>query len=120
MNIIDATKSYEAWLGKQIVLLPGDLRRKHELMAEAVFRAWRALPRDFSPGFAERLIGLWRRLGSGRTAELGGRGFRALAVGLGPLRAARLLRRWQARPYAASRTMTDAEFEELLGSLPPP
>jgi hypothetical protein len=94
--------------------------RARPLMAEAVFRAWRALPRDFSPEFAERLIGLWRRLGSGRTAELGGRGFRALAVGLGPLRAARLLRRWQARPYAASRTMTDAEFEELLGSLPPP
>jgi len=42
MNIIDATKSYEAWLGKQIVLLPGDLRRKHELMAEAVFPFLRA------------------------------------------------------------------------------
>jgi len=94
--------------------------RARQLMAEVVFRAWRALPRDFSPEFSGRLIGLWSRLGRGRTAELGGRGFRALSGLLGPLHAARMLRRWQASPYAASRTMTDAELVELLGALPPP
>jgi hypothetical protein len=94
--------------------------RARRLMAEAVFRAWRALPRDFSPEFGERLVGLWRRLGEGRTAELGSRRFRMLAGMTGPLRAARLLRRWRARPYAASRTLTDAEFRDLLSMLPPP
>ncbi|MDR3718112.1 MAG: DUF2252 family protein [Bryobacteraceae bacterium] len=42
MNIIDATKSYEAWLSKELVLLEGDLHHKHELMAEAVFPFLRA------------------------------------------------------------------------------
>jgi len=42
MNIIDATRSYESWLGKQIALLEGDLRHKHALMAEAVFPFLRA------------------------------------------------------------------------------
>jgi hypothetical protein len=42
VNIIDATRSYEAWLRKEAVLIAGDLRRKHELMAEAVFPFLRA------------------------------------------------------------------------------
>ena len=42
MNIIDATKSYEAWLGKQLVLVESDLERKHELMADSVFPFLRA------------------------------------------------------------------------------
>lgn len=42
MNIIEATKSYEAWLGKRITLLPADLRRKHAAMAESPFLFLRA------------------------------------------------------------------------------
>jgi len=42
MNIIDATKSYEAWLAREVVLLSADLRHKHGLMAEAVFPFLRA------------------------------------------------------------------------------
>jgi len=91
-----------------------------QLMSEAVFLAWRALPRGFSPEFGERMLDLWRRLGSGRPAVLGGRGFQVLARMLGPERAARLLHQWQSRPYSASRTMTDAEFEILLRALPAP
>ena len=42
MNIFEATKSYEAWLGKRIILLPADLQRKHAAMAESVFPFLRA------------------------------------------------------------------------------
>ena len=42
MNIVQATKSYEAWLGKRISLLPADLERKHAAMAESVFPFLRA------------------------------------------------------------------------------
>ena len=42
MNIVQATKSYEVWLGKWITLLPADLQRKHAAMAESVFPFLRA------------------------------------------------------------------------------
>lgn len=42
MNIIKATQKYEAWLSKQIRLIPADLEHKHELMREAPFPFLRA------------------------------------------------------------------------------
>src|SRR5664279_5852625 len=42
MNFVDATKSYETWLGREVRLLPEDLKRKHELMAQAPFPFLRA------------------------------------------------------------------------------
>ncbi|MDP9169783.1 MAG: DUF2252 domain-containing protein [Acidobacteriota bacterium] len=42
MNFIEATGSYEAWLAQRIVILPDDLREKHELMRAAVFPFLRA------------------------------------------------------------------------------
>ena len=42
MGIVKATREYEAWLGRHIRLLPGDLRRKHQAMAEDVFLFLRA------------------------------------------------------------------------------
>lgn len=42
MNIVTATRSYEAWLGKRITLLPADLERKHAEMARNVFPFLRA------------------------------------------------------------------------------
>ena len=42
MKITKATKSYEAWLGKHIRLLPADLKRKHAAMASDVFPFLRA------------------------------------------------------------------------------
>jgi uncharacterized protein (DUF2252 family) len=42
MNIVQATKSYDAWLGKRITLLPADLERKRAAMAESVFPFLRA------------------------------------------------------------------------------
>lgn len=42
MNIRKSTALYEAWLGRQIRLLPEDLKQKHAAMAEAVFPFFRA------------------------------------------------------------------------------
>jgi hypothetical protein len=42
MKIAKATRSYEAWLGKRITLLPADLERKHAAMAQDVFPFLRA------------------------------------------------------------------------------
>jgi len=42
MKIAKATQSYEAWLGKKITLLPSDLQRKHNAMAQDVFPFLRA------------------------------------------------------------------------------
>ncbi len=58
MNIIDATKSYEAWLGKEVVLLDVDLRHKHELMATAVFPFLRATYYRWAQIWAETAEGL--------------------------------------------------------------
>ncbi len=42
MNILDATKSYEAWLGRQTRLIPADLDLKHQRMREELFQFLRA------------------------------------------------------------------------------
>ncbi len=42
MNIVKATRNYEAWLAKYIPLLPADLQRKHRAMAQDVFPFLRA------------------------------------------------------------------------------
>jgi hypothetical protein len=94
--------------------------RARALLGAKAFAAWRSLPRGFAPEFGERLLQLWRRLGPRDPATLGGRSFQAVARAVGPERAGAWFRRWQARPYAESRTMSDGEFAQLLGHLPPP
>jgi hypothetical protein len=84
------------------------------------FGAWRRLPRGFAPEFGERLLNVWRRLGRAPAAELGGRAFQTAARLLGRERAGRCFRLWQARPYRASRTMSDEAVATLLRALPPP
>ena len=42
MGIVKATREYEAWLGKHIRLLPADLRKKHQAMAQDLFPFFRA------------------------------------------------------------------------------
>jgi len=42
MGIVKATRSYEAWLARRLRLLPADLGRKHQAMAEDVFPFLRA------------------------------------------------------------------------------
>jgi hypothetical protein len=42
MGIVKATRSYETWLANHIRLLPADLQRKHQAMAEDLFPFFRA------------------------------------------------------------------------------
>ena len=42
MDIIQATRDYEAWLGARLTLIPADLKLKHQHMAEGVFPFLRA------------------------------------------------------------------------------
>jgi hypothetical protein len=42
MKISKATSSYETWLAKHLTIVPADLKRKHEVMAENVFPFLRA------------------------------------------------------------------------------
>ncbi|MBI4623777.1 MAG: glycosyltransferase family 2 protein [Verrucomicrobia bacterium] len=95
--------------------------RARQLVGEKAFRAWRRLPRGFSPEFCARTLAVWRKLAvEPQLSCLGGRGFQALARLFGPVAAGRLLRQLQNRPYAGSRTMNDADFDALLRTLPPP
>jgi len=62
MNIIDATKGYEAWLAKQIDLLEGDLKHKHEQMAadalsflRATYYRWAQVWPETAPRLASGL-----------------------------------------------------------------
>ncbi|HZP59176.1 MAG TPA: glycosyltransferase family 2 protein [Opitutaceae bacterium] len=97
-----------------------DAPRAQQLVAEAAFRSWRKLPRNFNGEFCERILGLWRKLGPGRRQKLGENNFQIVARILGPATAGRLLRCWQAKPYASCRTLPDEEVERLLRAIPPP
>lgn len=83
----------------------------------AAFRAWRGLPRGFSPEFEARLLDVFQRAPGGPARGLGTARFAALAALLGPVGAGRLLRLLRGRPYAQSRTLTDPELRLLLEGL---
>lgn len=96
-------------------------RRARQFVGEKAFGSWRRLPREFSPAFATRTLNLWRTLAdSALTPALGGGLFQKLARVLGPVTAARLLHRFQAAPYASCRTLSDADLNRLLATIPPP
>jgi hypothetical protein len=42
MNIVEATRRYEAWLGEAVPLIPRDIKRKHETMRDSAFGFLRA------------------------------------------------------------------------------
>lgn len=93
--------------------------RARQLVSEKAFLSWRRLPRGFSREFCDRELAIWRHLVTRhRINRLGGSTFQKLALLLGPLNAARLLRRWQNQPYSACRTLDDEDFTELLDALP--
>jgi hypothetical protein len=90
-------------------------------IAKGAFHAFRVLPFDVLPEFQQRILDLWRRAPELKFADLGGRGFQVLAVALGPVGAARLLRRLKRPSYAQCKTLCDEEeFAKLLAMLPTP
>ena len=61
MNVIEATASYEKWLGRQLTILPDDLKMKHDAMRQSGFAFLRAT--------FYRFLQLWEKhAGSARTA----------------------------------------------------
>jgi hypothetical protein len=83
---------------------------------ECAFNSWRRLPRDFSAGFDTRLLKLWRSAPRGPLQNLGERRFQRLARVLGPELTGRFLRFCFGHTYASCRTLTDAEYHELLAA----
>ena len=84
MNIVKATKKYEEWLGQQLQILEGDLRLKHERMAEsqfsffrATFYRWLQVWKEVCPdlGRVPQLLSvgdcMWRTLARGVTRTAG-------------------------------------------------
>ncbi|HWA24094.1 MAG TPA: glycosyltransferase family 2 protein [Lacunisphaera sp.] len=95
-------------------------RRARELVAEAAFKSWRALPRDFSPAFQRRMLAVWRAQPGAALDRLGGSRFRQLARWIGPVNAARLLR-LRSHSYASCRTLdTPHQLDSWLAQLPAP
>lgn len=96
-------------------------RHARALLGEIAFRSWRKLAPDFSRDFQGRELAVALRLMPEVDPKLlGGRGFQMIARLVGPVRAARVLKRYQTEPYAKSRTMDDATFNRLLATLPAP
>lgn len=95
-----------------------DTATARRYVGETAFRSWRRLPRDFSPEYAARLLGVWRTLAPGNSPALGGRQFQLTARLVGPELAGRLFKRLQNGSYSGCRTMSDAEFSTLLRTLP--
>ena len=62
MTFIEATQSYEQWMGKEVVLLEDDLRQKHELMASAIFPFFRATYYRWAQSWTESVGSLARAL----------------------------------------------------------
>ena len=44
MNIVEATRSYEAWLGSHVALVKSDVARKHDSMQASAFCLLRGFP----------------------------------------------------------------------------
>lgn len=97
-----------------------ETRRVRGLVAEKAFLSWRTLPKDFSPSFQKRMLALWLAQSDARLERLGGPQFVRLARWLGPVGAAKLLRRLRGHTYASCRTLADpGQVETWLQQLPP-
>jgi hypothetical protein len=88
--------------------LTPETRRVRQLVGQRAFLAWRALPRGFPRAIARATLERWQYAPPGPRRALGGPLFRALAAGLGPVMAGRLLRRWQRPAYEKVRTLPPA------------
>lgn len=95
-------------------------KRAKQLAGESAFRAWRALPSDFSIEFSTRLLAVSQRLGMRSKPEIGGPGFGLAAKVLGHIRTAQLTALLRPRKYAVVRTMSDVDFQDQLNRLPVP
>lgn len=96
-------------------------RHARALVAAKAFDAWRRLPVGMPAAFDARMLQLWANTPDRPTGRaLGGPFFSALAAGLGPEHAGRLLRRLRNGRHDDHRTLPDAALLDLLSRLPAP
>lgn len=96
-----------------------ETKRVRALVAAKAFHAWRALPKDFSGTFQQRMLALWLAQPDTPPERLGSAQFARLSRWLGPVTAARLLRRLRGHTYASCRTLDDpGQVERWLQQLP--
>ncbi len=88
-------------------------------VAKGAFHSFRVLPHDVLPELQQRILGLWREAPELNPADLGGRGFQIFASILGPVGAAKLMRRFTRPSYARCKTLENKQaFEALFALLP--
>jgi hypothetical protein len=89
-------------------------------VAKGAFHSFRVLPHDVLPEFQQRILGLCRKAPELTLSELGGRGFQIFAAILGPIGAAKLMRRFKRPSYRRCKTLPSTlEFAALLALLAP-
>jgi len=81
---------------------------------EAAFRTWRSLPRDYDPGFLERMLAVYAMAPKGPASKLGTRSFARLAAIVGPVNAGRLLRLLRAPSYSGVGTLSPEAYVRLF------
>lgn len=77
------------------------------------FATWRALPYAFAGFPTKDYVAIWRAAPAAPLSALGRKGFRYLALFLGPVLAGLILRRLKRSSYASIRTLDDAQLAAL-------
>ncbi|AWM40079.1 UDP-Glc:alpha-D-GlcNAc-diphosphoundecaprenol beta-1,3-glucosyltransferase WfgD [Gemmata obscuriglobus] len=91
-------------------------RAARALLGAAAFQSYRRLPRRFHAEYERLTLAVYQTSPTDAPrAHLGGRRFARLASVLGPARAARVLRRFQCRPYSRCRTIDREELDDVFG-----
>jgi hypothetical protein len=93
--------------------------RLRKAIGKGAFHGFRVLPHDVLPELQDRILAMWHKAPELTLADLGGRGFQIFAAILGPVGAAKLMRRFKRPSYAQCKTLKDEkEFAALIGLLP--
>lgn len=85
----------------------------------AAFRSWRRLPIDFDAAYQRRLLAIFHAAPKAALSDLDGTRFGQLARWLGPVLAARVLRRLRNHRYATCRSVDDATLQRIAAACQP-
>jgi glycosyltransferase involved in cell wall biosynthesis len=83
-----------------------------KMVAYAAFETFRRLPYDIQRDFRNSFIRVWKKLGKNTIKQLnGGKYFTLIAYILGPVVAARIIRRFKTSSYSCIKSISSAQFE---------
>lgn len=87
-------------------------------VAHCAFKTFRGLPYNVNTQFQSLFLEAWKRLGKNTITELdGGKYFTLLAKLLGPVAAAKILKRFLTKDYETIRTISAVELEDKLNKI---